>query len=96
MVERRFMSKFFTLDEIKFALAHHDKDCIFELNAPEKILARLSIKPRSKWMPFWSCTEEKIKELQDCFIQSEIFCPHEGVNRLAECNVDSLDWVKIN
>jgi hypothetical protein len=43
-------------------------------------------------MPFWFCTQEKIKELQNCFVQSEIYCPHEGVDRLVECNVNSLDW----
>ena len=90
------MSKYFTLEEVKGALALHDKTCVFEIGAPEKILARLNTKSKKEWLPWWGYTQEKHEQFKQCFIQSEIYCPHEGVDRLAECNVDSLDWVKVD
>ena len=86
------MDKYFTLEEIKHVLASHDKHCVFEIGAPEKILARLSIRPRSEWFKSWGYIRGKHEEFKQCFIQSEIYCPHEGVDRLVECNVNSLDW----
>ena len=86
------MSKYFTLEEVKGALASHDKHCVFEIGAPEKILARLNTKTKREWLSFWGYTRGKHEEFKQCFIQSEIYCPHEGVDRLRECNVNSLDW----
>lgn len=92
------MSKFFTLDEIIFALQQHPVDCVFELNAPKNILKRLSCQPRDYWFNRGSYTttnhtkaKQRLQSLRDCFVTSEVYCPHEGVNRLHETNV-SIEW----
>jgi hypothetical protein len=39
--------------------------------------------------------EQQLKGLQEfraCWTASEIYCPHEGIDRLAECGVKTLDW----
>ena len=84
------MAKYFTLDEIEGVLALHHYECVFELDAPKRILERLSVRSKSEWFPFW-CWGERARtlhtEFKQCFIQSEIYCPHEGVDRLSEYNL---------
>lgn len=84
------MAKYFTLDDVEGVLALHHHECVFEIDAPKKIVERLSIKTKSEWFPFW-CWGEKLKvlhtEFRQCWIQSEIYCPHEGVDRLSEYNM---------
>lgn len=92
------MSKFITLDEIVYALQRHPADCVFELNAPKKILARLSSQPRDYWFNSGSYlttnyvrAKQRMQSFRDCFVASELYCPHEGVDRLQETDV-SLNW----
>ena len=84
------MAKYFTLDEVEGVLALHHHECVFELDAPKRILERLSVRSKSEWFPFW-CWGERARtlhaEFKQCFIQSEIYCPHEGVDRLSEYNI---------
>ena len=72
---------------ISKVLQIHPKECVFELNAPAKIAERLAGKTIDDWM-----RKEYQEELRKHFSASEIYCPHEGINRLAECGVKSLDW----
>lgn len=78
------MSRNWTIDAVKYALSRHHWDCVFELDAPQKITQRLRKKTKDQWY-------KDIKGLQACFIQSEIYCPHEGVDRTKEIGV-SLNW----
>jgi hypothetical protein len=71
-----WLENYFTLDEVVGALQAHPTDCVFELGAPQNILDRLSVRPRGEWL--------SSKEFKNCFIQSEIYCPHECVDRRAE------------
>jgi hypothetical protein len=43
---------------------------------------------------FYTATDAdaRSKEFRECWQLSEIFCPHEGIDRLAECGVRTLDW----
>ena len=78
---------YFDEEHIRGVLAKHPAECIFELDAPRKIAQRLSGKTASWWI-----TKENIAEFRKCFTASEIYCPHEGIDRLAECGVKTLDW----
>ena len=85
------MSDYFTDDFIKDILKNHPAECIFELDAPKNIAERLSGKTMTEWFKL-AATDSGVKEFRACWHQSEIYCPHEGIDRLAECGVKSLDW----
>ena len=80
-------TSYFDEKHVRGVLALHPAECIFELDAPRKIAQRLS----SKTVSWWTNPENR-KEFKACFIASEIYCPHEGIDRLAECGVKTLDW----
>ena len=79
--------EYFDEEHVRGVLAMHPAECIFELDAPRKIVQRLSGKTASWWTEL-----ENRKEFRACFIASEIYCPHEGIDRRAECGVKTLDW----
>ena len=85
------MSEYFTIKDVKSILKLHPSECVFELDAPQKIVERLSIKTVNEWLRF--CGGNELHEqFKACWVASEIYCPHEGIDRLAECGVNSLDW----
>jgi len=71
---------------------------VFELDAPRNIVQRLSVKTKHEWfegLRYKGDDEQQRKGLQEfkaCWTASEIYCPHEGIDRLAECGVKTLDW----
>jgi hypothetical protein len=79
-------------------LALHPAECVFELDAPQNIVQRLSVKTKHEWfegLRYKGDDEQQLKGLQEfraCWTASEIYCPHEGIDRLAECGVKTLDW----
>jgi hypothetical protein len=83
---------------IRDLLAQHPAECVFELDAPRNIVQRLSVKTRHEWfegLRYKGDDEQQLKGLQEfraCWTLSEIYCPHEGIDRLAECGVKTLDW----
>jgi len=83
---------------IRDLLAQHPAECVFELDAPRNIVQRLSVKTRHEWfegLRYKGDDEQQLKGLQEfraCWTASEIYCPHEGIDRLAECGVKTLDW----
>lgn len=83
-------TQYYDLEHIKQVTALHDWNCVFELNAPQKILDRLSIRSQGEWFDRMK-TYEGIQEFRNCFQQSEIYCPHEGIDRTKEVGV-SLNW----
>jgi hypothetical protein len=82
-----YPTSYFDEKHVRGVLAKHPVECVFELDAPRKIAQRLSSKNVSGWMKL-----ENQKEFKACFVASEIYCPHEGIDRLAECGVRTLDW----
>lgn len=86
------MKKGFSLEFIKGILAMHPSECVFELDAPAKILQRLNERGLNDFDIFSKENKDKRPAWRQCWFESEIYCPHEGINRLAECGVKSLDW----
>ena len=82
-----YPTSYFDEKHVRGVLAKHPVECVFELDAPRKIAQRLSSKTVSGWMKL-----ENQKEFKACFVASEIYCPHEGIDRLAEGGVRTLDW----
>ena len=78
---------YFDEKHVSEVLALHPAECVFELDAPRKIMQRLSGKTASWWVE-----KENREEFKKCWTASEIYCPHEGIDRLAECGVQTLDW----
>lgn len=81
------MSKYFTIEHIEGVLKLHDPCCIFELDAPKKIVERLSIRTINEWFPCTNHTQELFEEWKMCFQLSEIYCPHEGIDRRSEYGI---------
>jgi len=69
-------------------LQMHPVECVFELDAPAKIFTRLME------AGFYTATDAvtRSKEFKECWTLSEIYCPHENIDRLAECGIKTLDW----
>jgi hypothetical protein len=78
---------YFDEEHIREVLKLHPAECIFELDAPRKIAQRLAGKTADWWIQ-----KENVPAFKTAFQASEIFCPHEGIDRLAECGVRTLDW----
>jgi len=79
-------------------LALHPAECVFELDAPRNIVQRLSVKTKHEWLEglrYKGDDEQQRKgqqEFRACWTASEIYCPHEGIDRRAELGIKSLDW----
>jgi GrpB-like predicted nucleotidyltransferase (UPF0157 family) len=82
----------FPLKYIKDILAMHPSECVFELDAPARISQRLDDRGLNDFDILVNGDEDKIRLWRQCWHESEIFCPHEGIDRLAECGVKSLEW----
>lgn len=82
-----YPTSYFDEKHVRGVLAKHPAECVFELDAPRKIAQRLSSKTVSGWMKL-----ENQKEFKACFVASEIYCPHEGIDRRAELGIKTLDW----
>ena len=78
---------YFDEKHVREVLSLHPAECIFELDAPRNIVQRLSGKTVSWWAEL-----ENRKEFIACFHASEIYCPHEGIDRRAELGIRTLDW----
>jgi hypothetical protein len=72
-----------SLNLVKEILVMHDVGCVFELDAPRRIHERLMAEGfRTAHDVFGSeCDWSKFHQ---CFVLSEIYCPHEGIDRRAE------------
>ena len=84
-----------SLKDIKEALQRHHWECVFEVDAPRKIYDRLKHGTYGYWVnhtgPHHTLdptkAKSRMKEFTNAFVQSEIYCPHEGVDRRKEYNV---------
>ena len=79
---------YFTYKLVVEFLQMHPVECVFELDAPAKIFTRLME------AGFYTATDAvtRSKEFRECWTLSEMYCPHENIDRLAECSVKTLDW----
>jgi len=86
-----YHKEYYTVDYIKTVLALHPMECVFELDAPQRIVERLSGRTMGEWMDSFVYGNPLKQEFINAFHQSEIYCPHEGIDRTKEVGV-SLDW----
>jgi hypothetical protein len=86
-----YPKEYYTVDYIKTVLALHPMECVFELDAPQRIVERLSGRSKGEWMDNFVYGNPLKQEFLNAFHQSEIYCPHEGIDRTKEVGV-SLDW----
>ena len=77
---------YITYDLVEELLQKHDFHCVFELDAPEKIFARL--------MNAGFYTSQDVRdreaEFKQCWALSEIYCPHEGIDRRSEYGIETV------
>ena len=79
-------SFYITYELVEDFLKMHDVHCIFELDAPMQIFTRL--------MDAGFYTPEDIRdrgsEFKECWSMSEIYCPHEGIDRRSEYGIETV------
>ena len=84
--------KYFSIDTIKWLLRQHPSECVLELDAPQKIIERLNARTKVEWERMLFGKDPKAREyFKQQFTLSEIYCPHEGVDRLEEYGIKQED-----
>ena len=76
---------YFTPGFVKEFLQMHDFHCVFELDAPDHIFTRLMT------AEFYSTRDVRGREAEfnQCWALSEIYCPHEGIDRRSEYGIET-------
>lgn len=79
---------YITYELVVEMLQLHDFRCVFELDAPMKIFTRLM----AAEFHTTECLHLGIRvaEFKECFTLSEIYCPHEGIDRRSEYGMENL------
>jgi hypothetical protein len=72
---------YLTYELVEEFLQAHPAGCVFELDAPIKIFTRLM---EAGFYTTTDLTRERTKEFRECWTLSEMYCPHEGIDRLKE------------
>ena len=77
---------YFTPEFVKEVLQMHDFHCVFELDAPDHIFTRLMT------AEFYSTRDVRGREAEfnQCWALSEIYCPHEGIDRRSEYGIETV------
>ena len=77
---------YITYDLVEELLQKHDFHCVFELDAPDHIFARLMT------AEFYSSRDVlgREAEFKQCWALSEIYCPHEGIDRRSEYGIETV------
>ena len=79
--QQKFKDIAVKLENIECVLQQHHWECIFEVDAPKQIqnrIAQLDVTLPEK---------EFAEEFRKCYILSEIFCPHENIDRRSEYGI---------
>lgn len=77
---------YITYDLVEEIVGMHEFDCVFELDAPRKIFNRLMA------AEFYSLPvpHARAAEFKQCWELSEIYCPHEGIDRRREYGIETV------
>ena len=77
---------YITYKLVEEMLQKHDVHCVFELDAPMKIFTRLMT------AEFYTTKDvrDRTAEFRECWALSEIYCPHEGVDRRSEYGMETV------
>ena len=78
---------YITYDQVVEVLKLHDVHCVFELDAPMQIFTRLMA---AGFYTSDDITHGRNKEFRECWQLSEIYCPHEGIDRRSEYGMTDL------
>ena len=75
---------YITYEMVEEFLGIHDFHCVFELDAPMKIFTRLMT------AEFYTTKDvrDRKAEFRECWALSEIYCPHEGIDRRSEYGME--------
>ena len=76
------MDEEYIRDMVKGVLSMHPAECVFELDAVENITKR--------WIELGSNYLDDLEKFKECFQLSEIYCPHEGINRFKEYGMETV------
>jgi hypothetical protein len=78
------MNYYITYELVEEFLQKHDFRCVFELDAPMKIFTRLMT------AEFYTAQDVRGREAEfrECWALSEIYCPHEGIDRRSEYGME--------
>jgi hypothetical protein len=78
------MNYYITYELVEEFLQKHDFRCVFELDAPMKIFTRLMT------AEFYTTQDVRGREadFRECWALSEIYCPHEGIDRRSEYGME--------
>ena len=74
---------YITYKMVEEMLELHDVHCVFELDAPMQIFTRLMT------AEFYTIADipDRVAEFRECWALSEIYCPHEGIDRRSEYGI---------
>jgi len=77
---------YITYELVEEMLELHDVHCVFELDAPMQIFTRLMA------AGFYTTQDmrDRTAEFAQCWQLSEIYCPHEGVDRRSEYGMEII------
>jgi hypothetical protein len=78
------MNYYITYELVEEFLQKHNFRCVFELDAPMKIFTRLMT------AEFYTTQDVRGREAEfrECWALSEIYCPHEGIDRRSEYGME--------
>ena len=77
---------YITYKLVEEILEQHDFHCVFELDAPDHIFSRLMT------AEFYTTRDVRGREAEfkQCWALSEIYCPHEGIDRRREYGIETV------
>ena len=77
---------YITYKLVEEMLQNHDVHCVFELDAPMQIFTRLMSSE------FYTTQDVRGREAEfrGCWTLSEIYCPHEGIDRRREYGMETV------
>jgi hypothetical protein len=78
---------YITYDHVVEVLQMHLAECVFELDAPMQIFTRLMA---AGFYTDADITNGRHKEFVECWHLSEIYCPHEGIDRRSEYGMEMV------
>ena len=79
---------YITYELVEEMLQLHDVHCVLELDAPMHIFTRLM----AAGFHTTECLHlgMRVAEFKECFTLSEIYCPHEGIDRRREYGMETV------
>ena len=77
---------YITYELVEEMLQKHDVHCVFELDAPMQIFTRLMT------AKFYTTQDirDRTVEFAQCWSLSEIYCPHEGIDRRSQYGMETV------